>query len=209
MTRKRELLEGLHPQHDRQRHPHGDRTVTLAIGAGVDDHSAAPEASTVGRAEGERRHAELEMARLQRELDDVQTRLRQLQRENAALEEEAREGVHERNQIIEDGRKRRIRSGMHLASLIQERQTALHFACSYYLWAQVASEGAMARGAAELNKLTANVMDRERAASYDGFDYNSGAIDVAAVSREFGLASEPGEDSETLIPDWLRPTAGS
>jgi len=141
----------------------------------------------LGRAEGERRQDELEMARLKREISDLQNRLGQLQREKAALDEDARQWALEKNTIIEDGKKRRVRSGMHLASLIWEKNTALHFACSYYLWAQVASEGAMARGAAELNKITANVMDRERAVSYDGFDYDVGAIDVAAVSREFGL----------------------
>lgn len=144
--------------------------------------------AALARAEGGGKQSELELGRLKRELADLQSRLAQLQREKSAFEKAVRELEDGKLQMLEDEKKRRVRAGVHLATLIWERSTALHFACSYYLWAQVASEGAMARGAAELNKITANVMDRRTdPASYEGFDYDVGAIDVAAAAREFGL----------------------
>lgn len=138
---------------------------------------------------GSHRSLEQELSLLQQQLASTKDELATIIADRTELKQQMECMKGEHKALIVRFEQRRIRSAVFLAALVLEKSVAMHFACSFYLWAQVASEGAMARGAEELSTIvhhaTQNHAKEEE--PYHMFDYEMEAIDVAAAAREFGL----------------------
>lgn len=134
-------------------------------------------------------------------IDKLQNELAELRARLQAAQEEIDHAIASRNEFeMAEARARdenkqlsitltttRRRAAVHLAYMVLQRTRALHYACSFYFWAQIASDGALRRGAEELSQITAQAGTKSTQAKQME-DWNIEAMDIKSfASSNFGL----------------------
>jgi len=150
----------------------------------------AHQATLLRKAENAARLLEEELQGLRDQLAECRHDYDQVRLRLAKLEEQLAETQQKSLDLAETFRMRKIRSGICLMQLIFERLAAMHYTCAFYYWGQVASDGAMHRGATELANIIEEAESKESKGNdikkFDD-DWDIQAIDIQAMGKEFGL----------------------
>lgn len=146
----------------------------------------------------ENKRSELRISQLQAENDELRNKIKALEDQLAACHQECKSlttKLADAEQALvvqrDKNNKIRLRGAFHLMYEILERQHAIHYACSFYFWVQVASNAALERGAQDLADITDSaIADRstlheDHTPVYD--DFNIEAMDIHAMAGQFGL----------------------